>query len=329
MGSSASVLNPDNDLLDLHGKVAIVTGANAGIGYWTAAHLSKRGAKVYLACRNESRATGAITSIEAWNTSKDRGSLIYHHLSLDDPREAKKSAEEFLAKETRLDIVVNNAGLLASPYEKTKDGIVNTMVVNHLSPLVFTHTLSPLLEKTASEPESDVRIINVSSLMHSAIRAGQTKFDSIDSFNARYEGSWVPPENLKRYGLTKLANILWTNTLQKQYDAKNVPITCISMHPGGVLTDSALERLKQSAIPRLRIAISRLFADEPEQGSFTTLFAAASKEIAKDKGKYRAKYLAPYGKIVEPSKLAKDETLANNLWGTTQKVLKEIYGIEV
>ena len=67
--------------------------------------MSKRGAKVYLACRNEGRATGAITKIEAWNTSQDRGAVIYHDLSLDDPREAKKSAEEFLAKETRLDIV--------------------------------------------------------------------------------------------------------------------------------------------------------------------------------------------------------------------------------
>lgn len=67
--------------------------------------MSKRGAKVYIACRNESRATAAISKIEAWNTSESRGPVIYHHLSLDDPREAKKSAEEFLSNETRLDIL--------------------------------------------------------------------------------------------------------------------------------------------------------------------------------------------------------------------------------
>ena len=92
--------------------------------------------------------------------------------------------------------------------------------------------------------------------------------------------------------------------------------------------DSALEGLKKSAVPKLRIAISRLFADEPEPGSFTTLFAAASIAVSKDKSKYKAQYLAPYGKIAEPSKLARDPQLASNLWGTTTKVLKEIYGVE-
>lgn len=72
--------------------------------------------------------------------------------------------------------------------------------------------------------------------MHSAIRAGETKFDSIDSFNAQYKGALLPPENLKRYGLTKLANILWTSEMQRRYNEKKIPITALTVHPGGVLT---------------------------------------------------------------------------------------------
>ena len=77
----------------------------AGIGFWNAAHLSKRGAKVYIAARNESKATAAISKIEAWNPSSNRGQILFHKLELDDPRDAKKSAEAFLARESRLDIL--------------------------------------------------------------------------------------------------------------------------------------------------------------------------------------------------------------------------------
>ncbi|KAI0074940.1 NAD-P-binding protein [Panus rudis PR-1116 ss-1] len=319
-------INLDSDLLDLRGKVAIVTGGNTGIGYWTTAHLSKRGAKVYMASRNESKAKDAISRIEAWNTASDRGPAIYHHLDLSDPREAKQSAEAFLAQETRLDILINNAGMLAGPYEETKEGIVNTMVVNHISPFVFTNTLSPLLEKTAKEPNSDVRIIIVSSLIHSVIR--DAKFDSIASFNTTYENAWFPSPDMKRYALSKLANLAWMKELQQRYKQRGVPITCIAIHPGGVLTDTALEGLRKSRFPSLRIRLSRLFADEPEQGSFTTLFAAASKAVAQNPEKYCGQYLAPYGKIATPSALARDPKLASTLWTTTEKILRDVYGVQ-
>ncbi|CAL1696221.1 unnamed protein product [Somion occarium] len=327
MGNSASTINPETDLLDLHGKVAIVTGGTAGIGFWNAAHLSKRGAKVYIAARNESKATGAIARIEAWNPSPNRGPILFHKLVLDDPRDAKKSAEEFLTRESRLDILVNNAGLMASPYEKTKDGIVNTMVINHLSPFVFTKVLSPLLEKTAREPGSDVRIVNVSSMTHSMVK--DAKFDSLQEFNKTYEGSWLPPANMKRYAMSKLANILWTNELQRRYDEKGVPITCITIHPGGVLTDSALDQLRKLPLSGLLIAISRLFSYEPEEGSFTTLYAAASPAVRQNPAAYRAKYIAPITKVVEPSTQARNPNLAKTLWNSTEKILKDVYGLDV
>jgi len=325
MGSLFSAsFNPDTDLLDLHGKVAIVTGGNQGIGFWTVHHLSKRGAKVYLAARSESKATGAIAHLNELDTSKTKGTIEYLYLDLDDPRQAKKSAEEFLTRETRLDIVVNNAGIMSNPYTKTKDGIVNSMVVNHLSPFVFINTLSPLLEKTASEPNSDVRIVTVSSLVHSMIK--DAKFDSVDAFNATYEGFTMP--DMKRYAHSKLANILWTKQLQRRYDAKNVPITCIAIHPGGVFTDTAVNSIRQKMagpVAWLVLTLARPFSDTPEPGSYTSLFAAASKAVSKDKKAYRGSYLKPYGTIAAASSYANDPKLAETLWTTSENILKDVF----
>ncbi|KAK7694262.1 hypothetical protein QCA50_001442 [Cerrena zonata] len=326
MGGKPSTINPDTDLLDLHGKVAIVTGATAGIGFWNAAHLSKRGAKVYIAARNESKATGAISRIEAWNPSPNRGPILFHKLELDDPRDAKKSAEAFLARESRLDILINNAGQMSSAYEKTKDGVVTTMAINHLSPFVFTNTLSPLLEKTAREPGSDVRVISVSSYTHSMV--SDAKFDSLEEFNKSYEGTgFLPPAKMKRYAMSKLANILWTNELQRRYNEKNIPISFITIHPGGVLTETALDQLKALPLSGLVTWIAGFFSDQPEQGSFTTLFAAASPLIKQNPSAYRGKYISPYTKVEEPSPSARDPNLAKTLWLTSEKILKDVYGL--
>ncbi|KXN81562.1 hypothetical protein AN958_04445, partial [Leucoagaricus sp. SymC.cos] len=294
-----------------------------GIGFWTAFHLSRRGAKVYIGARNEAKATNAISQMKKIDSNPANGSIEYFHIDLASPNDAKQAALNFMSKEKRLDILVNNAGIMSSAYEETKEGIVTSMVVNHISPFTFVETLSSLLEKTAKEDGSDVRIVTVGSMVHSM--AKDAKFDSLESFNTSYKGSFMA--DMKRYAQSKLANILWSNELQRRYDTQNVPITCITIHPGGVHTETALDGLRKLPLSFILIPITRLFSDLPEKGSFTSIFAAASPAIRKNPKLYRGSYLEPYGKISLPSPQAQDLILARSLWQTTENILKERYGI--
>jgi len=168
--------NPQRDLADLTGKVAIVTGANTGIGYHTVKLLARQGAKIYLGARNESKAKAAIAELEREGLGP--GQVVWLHVDMSEPTWAQDAANEFLKKESRLDILVNNAAVLAGPYVLTKDGLNLTMVVNHFSPVVFIRTLLPLMIQTSKEPNSDVRIVTVGSCAHSM---GQQQTQRLDS----------------------------------------------------------------------------------------------------------------------------------------------------
>ncbi|KAL0569739.1 hypothetical protein V5O48_012215, partial [Marasmius crinis-equi] len=116
------LFNLQTDLVDLKGKVAIVTGGNRGIGYGTVQHLARAGAKVYLAARDEKKANDAIAQLNKEGFQPGNGEVVWLKLNLTDPREAKKAAEEFTSREKRLDILVNNASVTRHPFEKTPDG---------------------------------------------------------------------------------------------------------------------------------------------------------------------------------------------------------------
>ncbi|TFY76492.1 hypothetical protein EWM64_g7520 [Hericium alpestre] len=154
--------DPRRDIPDLTGKVILVTGANAGIGLQTSEQLAIHGAKVYLACRTESKAKAAIAGIEDRTPSlKGQGRLMWLPLDLSSMRSSKKAAEEFLSKEKRLDILINNAGRLADDYVLSPEGVELSVAVNHLGHFVLTTALLPLLKETARRPDADVRIIVV------------------------------------------------------------------------------------------------------------------------------------------------------------------------
>ncbi|KAF9554205.1 NAD-P-binding protein [Agrocybe pediades] len=320
MGNIASRnFDPLTDLVDLKGKVAIVTGGNTGIGLETVRHLARAGAKVYLAARNESRATGALAQLEHDGLGPGNGQVIWLKLDLSDPRDAKKAAEDFLKKEARLDILVNNAALLQAPYEIGSDGVATMAVVNYISPFVFTETLLPLLQKTAREPESDVRIVNVSSITYKLIPAS-VKFDDISDFNVTYKGRLLP--GLHRYGHTKFMIILWTKTLQRRLNGDaTAPITALSIHPGGVDTYS-----HKWMFPRFFKFLVGLVIAQPVVGAYNSAFAAASKRIRENKQAYQGTYLEsqPTGRIVPANKAVSNEELGNKLWSTTTKFLSGI-----
>ncbi|EEB93852.1 hypothetical protein MPER_07442, partial [Moniliophthora perniciosa FA553] len=140
--------NPVKDIVDLRGKVVIVTGGNRGTGYATIQHLLRGGAKVYMGARDEQKALEAIEKLKKDESWKDKGGEVFWlKVDLSDPREAKKAAQNFLNKEKRLDVLVNNAALLIdAPFEKTPDGPSNSVMVKYVFlPSGYTNLLNLLL----------------------------------------------------------------------------------------------------------------------------------------------------------------------------------------
>lgn len=319
MGSAASNISPDRDLLDLHGRVAIVTGANSGIGLYIALHLVRRGAKVYIAARSEEKAEHAIVRMEREGMGEHPGRLVWLPIDLTDPHRARAAAEWFLKRESRLDILVNNAAKILSEYGRTADGISDSMVINHISPFLFTKTLLPVLERTALEPDSDVRIVNVSSVAHRWVP--NPRYDSLGAFNNDFSSTYKPKTNV--YAYTKLANVLWTNELQRRFDAENTPITVMSVHPGNVMSEGNVKLFTSLTLGKLVNWGFSLFFISAHDGGYTPAWAAASRKVGEERDNYKGKYLVPYGVIEEASEDARREDLAKELWETTERILGE------
>ncbi|KDR78574.1 hypothetical protein GALMADRAFT_277971 [Galerina marginata CBS 339.88] len=318
----------EDSLVDLHGRVAIVTGGNTGVGYGTVQLLVHKGAKVYLAARNEQRALDAIQELRKEFETTDSqpgsgGSVEWLQLDLSSPRLAKKSAEEFLRKETRLDILVNNAAMGAlGPYTVDEDGLLDPMATNHIGHFVFTDTLLPLMKTTSQEEGSDVRIVNLTSPVHAIVEVDS--FAGKATLTKEYGSSLNG--RLHTYAYSKLANILHIKELQRRLDSENIVITCIAVHPGAVRTDGASGFIASVPyIGKLFLAIAGpLFFSSWSKGAHNSVFAAASMEVRTNRDMYRGAYLTPVGRVARPSKSALDERLASELCDTTEQVLKDL-----
>ncbi|KZS87491.1 NAD(P)-binding protein [Sistotremastrum niveocremeum HHB9708] len=308
------------DLPDLHGKVIIVTGASSGVGKYTALHLARKGAKIYLACRNERKTLAVIKELQKEGLGPGNGTLHYIHLNLSDLESVKKSAEEFLARESRLDVLINNAGYSEEAYVTTRYGLGESIVANFLGPFLFTKILLPLLKSTAKETGSDVRILNVSSEAHRFASGSIAVYTSREALSNKVSDSRIGKS--KRYGYAKLANILHINELQRRLSEEGVPITCISLHPGAIATP-AVQNWVSYMLPFGK-AIARLVFMAQEDGAITSAFAAGGTEIKLDVERYKGVYLVPFGKIGKKSKEANDPQKAVDLWNTAEKILKEL-----
>ncbi|KAJ7342583.1 NAD-P-binding protein [Mycena albidolilacea] len=310
----------EEDLVDLHGKVAVVTGGNTGIGYATIQMLARKGAKVYMAARSEERALEAIKQLQSENIND--GNVHWLKLELSDPREAKRAAQEFLEKETRLDILVNNAAK-SGPFKLDEDGLLDIMVLNHISHFAFTDTLLPLMKETAKESGSDVRIVNVSSMAYNRVKA--ETFATREAFNKSYGNSFSG--YLDTYGHSKLANILHIKALQRRLTAASIPITCIALHPGAVRTAGS-DGFLAANIPYLGGFLAKYIAPlvfHPwRYGAMSVAFAAAGAEVAEKRETYRGVFLVPIAAIASPSEFALDERLQEECYETTEKIIAEL-----
>lgn len=268
-------------LPDLHGKNAIVTGSNTGIGRVTALELARAGARVWLACRSKDKTQPVIDEIVAAG-----GKAEFLALDLDDLAAVRRSAEEFLATGEKLHILVNNAGH-ASARGLTKDGFERSFGVNHLGPFLFTRLLVPRLKESAP-----ARIVNVASQAHYSPKA-------IDW--SRLQKPTKSVTGLDEYGVSKLGNVLFTRELARQLEGTGV--TTYSLHPGVIASDI----WRRIPWPFRPIALS--FMKSTEDGAQTSLWCATAPELASESGRYYDNK-----KEKKPSRVALDDALAAELW---------------
>src|SRR4028118_2261866 len=237
------------------GKTVLVTGGTSGIGKATAVAMAAMGADVVVTGRDPERGGLAVEEMRAESTG---GSVELMLADLAVQAEVRRLAEEFRVRHDRLDVLVNNAGLVQSERTETPDGIETTLAVNHLAPFLLTNLLLDLLKK--SEPS---RVVTVSS---EAQRWGRMDFDDLQS-KSKYRGFPV-------YGMTKLANIMFTYELAERLEGTGVTATC--MHPGAVNTRFGTNNRGPMTI---LFRLFKPFMRTPEQGADTVIWLASSPEV--------------------------------------------------
>ncbi|KAL6912776.1 hypothetical protein ACHAPO_007263 [Fusarium lateritium] len=303
--------NPLTDMPDLKGKVAMVTGASSGIGLETVRLLAQKGAKVYLTTRSESRAQDAKEKLTKDNINPEN--VQYLVMDLFDPASITTAVNELKKNEAKLDILINNAAASTSATDLV-DG-------NHMGPFILINRLLPLFKTAADDPRADIRIINVSSTASISMLPSNFKFnfDSSTCFKDpvlsypwqwRFLGRFIFDFDMIRYAVSKAAVVLFTQELQRKLERQKLPITCIAVHPGEVLTEGVL------AISNFVFrAVARLSFMTAEQGAANSLFAATATDV--NTKEYGGKFLVPVGKLETPNHVAQDDRQVKGLWENT------------
>lgn len=283
------------DVTDQSGKTFLVTGANTGVGFEGAKVFAGKGARVLLGCRNPDRGNDAVARITAAHPEAD---VELVELDLADLASVRRAAE-IVAREPKLDVLINNAGVMWNPKTFTADGFESQFGVNHLGHFALTGLLLPILEET---PNS--RVVTVSSSGH-RLGNGDLFWDDINA-----DDSYHPR---KRYYASKLANLLFTYELDRRLRAKGSPTTAVAVHPGGSSTELTRHLSKPMALMWLCM---RPLVNSAEDGAWSTELAATADGV--EGGQYfgpsRFGELSGPAKQVDSSKASKDPDKAKRLW---------------
>jgi retinol dehydrogenase 12 len=273
----------------MKGAVCVVTGATSGIGKAAATALARLGATVVLVGRDRGRTEAAAARIAAMSASPPRAEIA-DLASLEQVR----GLAGRLAGLDRIDVLINNAGLVLGERRITPDGLEHVFALNHLAPFLLTNLLLPQL--TGAAP---ARVVTVASDAHSAAR--------LDLSDPNLEHGW---DSWRSYANSKLANILFTRELARRLDGTGVTANCA--HPGVVRTGFGRE---SRPLLKLGITIARPFMRSPERGADTIVYLASSPDVAGQTGGYYVKRQRR-----EPSAAARDDTLARELWELSEKM---------
>jgi NAD(P)-dependent dehydrogenase (short-subunit alcohol dehydrogenase family) len=285
------------DIPDQTGRTAIVTGANTGIGLETARMLAQKGADVVLACRNAEKGAAAVAQILA---DKPSGTATVQALDLSDLDSVAAFSAEFTSKHEKLDLLINNAGVMVPPLGRTKQGFELQLGTNHLGHFALAARLSPLVSKTPGS-----RFVIVSSTAQSF---GRIDFDDLNWERRSYVA-------FRAYGQSKLANTLFALELSRRLAAAGSATRATSAHPGWTATD--LQRT--AGMARF---FNPLLAMKPHDGALPTLRAATDPSAA------NGTYWGPDGLFelrgapapARVSKAGKDAAVAARLWEVSEKL---------
>ncbi len=277
----------------MKGKICLITGANSGIGKATTRGLAKKGPKIVMVCRNESRGKAAREEImrESGNSNID---LMIADLS--SQQSIRKLAEDFVAQYDRLDILINSAGAIYSDLQYSEDGIEMQFATNHLGYFLLSHLLLDVLKDSIPS-----RIINVASNAHFK---GKIDFEDLYG-EKRYSG-------LRAYAQSKLANVLFTYELSRKLVDSSVMVNCL--HPGSVRTPLGLKC--NSWLYKIGWTAAMPFLISPEKGAKTSIYLASSPDLEGITGKYFDNC-----EEIRSSALSYDEAIAKKLWDKSEKLI--------
>jgi NAD(P)-dependent dehydrogenase (short-subunit alcohol dehydrogenase family) len=277
----------------MQNKIALVTGANSGIGLWTVIGLAKQGATVILHARNRERGEAALSTAKALS-----GATRIELMTAD--FESQEQIQEMAARVRRkydqLHILVNNAAIIPPKRSLTPDGIEVQFAVNHLAGFILTHDLMPVLQMSGAG-----RVVNVSSSLHT----GGT-WNPADPQGENYPYGW---QGWGWYGVTKFYNVLFTYELARRFQGAGVTANCL--HPGVIGTN--LSR----GLPKIIHTLYRMVMPGPEKGAETSVYLASSPDVQQVTGKYfdnrQAKPSAPK---------TYDENAQRALWDYSMQMIK-------
>ncbi|MBA56180.1 MAG: short-chain dehydrogenase [Pseudomonadales bacterium] len=286
---------------NLNHKTILITGANSGIGFEAARVFAAKGARLILACRNQQKGQAAINRILQ---ESPRAQLTLMSLDLSSLDSVKAFSAAVTEQFDHIDVLVNNAGVMAPPYSKTKDGFESQFGTNHLGHFALTARLLPLLEKAEAG-----RVVVVSSVAH---RLGHIRFKDLNWEN-RYS-RW------QAYGQSKLANLMFAKELQRRLQARGSRVIAVAVHPGYSNTNL------QQYMPVNRL-LNSLFSQSQEKGALPTLCAATQPDLS------GGEYIGPNGFLEMQGKpdlaystpRSNDKTIARRLWDVSEKMTGESF----
>ncbi|KAH8175366.1 short chain dehydrogenase domain-containing protein [Sarocladium implicatum] len=310
--------NPSKDLPDLTGKIFVVTGtSNGGVGREIVKHLGLGGAKVYCTARSEKKSKESIDGIleEHPKISKDR--LVPLMVDFASPESVQDAAAELMKKETKIDVLITNAGVLQYDFATSEAGWEEQMTVNFFGHFIFINNLMPLLRKSAASG-SDVRIVHVGSNA-AEVLAGPYTFDFSD--RQLYRGE-IPPitqahrlmssiayiPGSVRYAVSKLAVLMFAAELQRRFDADKLPILSVCINPGTANSHGSAPAVLKPWVRRF----AKWMTVTPDEASWNALFFGTA-EAARDE-KYKGKYHEPVAVITKSHAQVEDLQQRAFLW---------------
>lgn len=292
------------DIPDLTGKVIIVTGGNSGLGFESVKAFAQNGAKVILASRSLENGERAKKEI-----GSNQGNIEVMHLDLEDLNSVKNFANNFLVKYNRLDVLLNNAGIMMAPYFTTKDGLEGQNGINHFAHFALTGLLFNRIKETPGS-----RVVNVSSAAH--------KWGTMDFTNFLFEGGkgYSPT---KSYGRSKLSNLHFTYELQRLFETYNVNSISVAAHPGASRTN-LMRHIDGKFLFKVFTPLFKLITQDQAQGALPQIRASVDPQVS------GGEYYGPGGfnemkgspVLVQSNAASLKETDSKLLWKLSEEITR-------